>query len=255
MFSQHLANSPLLSDAIWLHRIPCSIICFGEVDFGERRSRQRSDWYRVEQLCGCNASNILQSEQTGEGEILRTPAFSGVPLMLDVNVPGASQRSGRAVAFKGLPVAGCTVMLGFTGLHAPLPSRKAELRAHLAPAMKADIVVGPALTRRAVLSTFALAAVGAIIAPAPESVTASEVAGSALNIKVVTKGVGAKVVFGDLVAIRFKGSYNDIAFDNTFETPEPYFYRAGSGLILKVGYSRFRYSFAHALARSKKTSR
>jgi hypothetical protein len=32
-------------------------------------------------------------------------------------------------------------------------------------------------------------------------------------------------VVGDLVTIRFKGSYKDVAFDDTFVTDQPYFYR------------------------------
>jgi FKBP-type peptidyl-prolyl cis-trans isomerase len=38
---------------------------------------------------------------------------------------------------------------------------------------------------------------------------------------------------GDLVAIRFKGNYKTLVFDDTFKTEEPYFYRAGVGLIAK----------------------
>jgi len=38
---------------------------------------------------------------------------------------------------------------------------------------------------------------------------------------------------GEMVAIRFKGSYKGVEFDNTFQTSDPYFYRAGVGLIIK----------------------
>lgn len=38
----------------------------------------------------------------------------------------------------------------------------------------------------------------------------------------------------DLVTIRFKGEYNGVAFDDLFKVEEPYFYRIGSGNILKV---------------------
>ena len=38
---------------------------------------------------------------------------------------------------------------------------------------------------------------------------------------------------GEIVGIRFKGSYKGVDFDNTFDTAQPYLYRAGVGLILK----------------------
>lgn len=50
----------------------------------------------------------------------------------------------------------------------------------------------------------------------------------------VTKGTGPSAVIGDLVGIRFKGSYNGAVFDDLFEGKEPYFYRVGSENILKV---------------------
>ena len=38
---------------------------------------------------------------------------------------------------------------------------------------------------------------------------------------------------GDLVVVRFQGKYKDIVFDDTFKTEQPYFYRAGVGLVVK----------------------
>lgn len=38
---------------------------------------------------------------------------------------------------------------------------------------------------------------------------------------------------GDLVVIRFKGSYKGNVFDDTFKTDQPYFYRAGVGSLVK----------------------
>ena len=38
---------------------------------------------------------------------------------------------------------------------------------------------------------------------------------------------------GEIVGIRFKGNYKGVDFDNTFDTAQPYLYRAGVGLILK----------------------
>lgn len=47
------------------------------------------------------------------------------------------------------------------------------------------------------------------------------------------KGSGPVPVLGDLVGIRFKGAYNGVVFDNLFEASTPYFYRVGSGAVLK----------------------
>jgi len=38
---------------------------------------------------------------------------------------------------------------------------------------------------------------------------------------------------GDMVAVRFKASFNGNTFDDTFKSDQPYFYRTGVGLILK----------------------
>ena len=38
---------------------------------------------------------------------------------------------------------------------------------------------------------------------------------------------------GDMVTIRFMGTYNGNTFDDTFKTDQPYYYRAGVGLIMK----------------------
>jgi peptidylprolyl isomerase len=57
----------------------------------------------------------------------------------------------------------------------------------------------------------------------------------AVKYEIVTKAptdaVQPKV--GDLVAIRFRGEYKGNAFDDTFKTDQPYFYRAGVGLLVK----------------------
>lgn len=86
------------------------------------------------------------------------------------------------------------------------------------------------LSRRAMLSALA-SATGALVAV---SGARAEEPG-ALQYKVVKSGEGPSVELGDLVGIRFKGAYNGVVFDNLFEAPTPYFYRAGSaGIILKV---------------------
>jgi hypothetical protein len=93
------------------------------------------------------------------------------------------------------------------------------------------------VSRRAVLSGIALAALSAAV-PAPVRAADEVTTPSGLRYSVVKAGTGPKIQVGDLVAIRFKGSYNDFAFDDIFATPEPYFYRAGSELILKVRRAR-----------------
>ena len=44
---------------------------------------------------------------------------------------------------------------------------------------------------------------------------------------------GQQTKVGDLVAVRFKGAYQGNVFDDTFVTEQPYFFRAGVGLLLK----------------------
>jgi hypothetical protein len=48
-----------------------------------------------------------------------------------------------------------------------------------------------------------------------------------IRYEVVTAGKGDMPKIGDLVSIRFKASYKGKDFDNTFETPQPYMFRAG----------------------------
>lgn len=99
--------------------------------------------------------------------------------------------------------------------------------------------VGPAtgsvplqVSRRAVLSGIALAALAVSV---PEAEAAEQITtDSGLKYRVASKGKGPKINIGDLVAIRFRGTYNDVPFDDLFVTAEPYFYRAGSDLVMKV---------------------
>jgi FKBP-type peptidyl-prolyl cis-trans isomerase len=46
-------------------------------------------------------------------------------------------------------------------------------------------------------------------------------------------GDSPKPKVGDLVAVRFIGKSKGTAFDDTFKTAEPYFFRAGVGLVVK----------------------
>lgn len=57
---------------------------------------------------------------------------------------------------------------------------------------------------------------------------------SGLKYKVVKEGTGAKVEIGDLVLLRFRGTYNNFVFDDLYVTDNPYMCRAGSGVMTKV---------------------
>lgn len=46
------------------------------------------------------------------------------------------------------------------------------------------------------------------------------------------KGIGENPKAGDLIAIRFKGSYDGRVFDDIMETPEPLYYRVGAGTLI-----------------------
>lgn len=85
-------------------------------------------------------------------------------------------------------------------------------------------------SRRAFLAAIASAA-GSVVATAA---TNSEAVAPAIQYKVVKAGSGPAPEVGDLIGIRFKGMYNGVVFDNLFENTTPYFYRVGSGSILKV---------------------
>lgn len=56
---------------------------------------------------------------------------------------------------------------------------------------------------------------------------------SGLKYKVVTsKASGASPKVGDLIAIRFKGSFEGRVFDDITATPEPLYYRVGGGSLI-----------------------
>ncbi|PXF41985.1 Peptidyl-prolyl cis-trans isomerase FKBP16-3, chloroplastic [Gracilariopsis chorda] len=84
------------------------------------------------------------------------------------------------------------------------------------------------MNRRTALVTLATSATAFLLSQTANSETTSP-----LQYKVVQSGSGATPELGDLVGIRFKGSYNGVVFDNLFNEPAPYFYRVGSGTILK----------------------
>lgn len=93
------------------------------------------------------------------------------------------------------------------------------------------------LSRRAFLNT-AIAATTSLalssLAPSIADTTPADV-----QYNYVKKGSGPAPEVGDLVGIRFKGAYNGVVFDNLFESTDPYFYRAGSGTVLKVRLSNY----------------
>lgn len=45
---------------------------------------------------------------------------------------------------------------------------------------------------------------------------------------------GPQPKIGELVAIRFKGSFNNFVFDDLYNTKEPYYFRVGGGNLLAV---------------------
>eukprot|EP00639_Heterosigma_akashiwo_P003750 CAMPEP_0194577850 /NCGR_PEP_ID=MMETSP0292-20121207/12477_1 /TAXON_ID=39354 /ORGANISM="Heterosigma akashiwo, Strain CCMP2393" /LENGTH=175 /DNA_ID=CAMNT_0039430335 /DNA_START=181 /DNA_END=708 /DNA_ORIENTATION=+ len=55
---------------------------------------------------------------------------------------------------------------------------------------------------------------------------------SGLKVNIIKKGSGEQAKIGDLVEIRFKGSYNGITFDDIFDKPNGYFTRVGGGSLL-----------------------
>ncbi|GAB0493397.1 hypothetical protein MMPV_004679 [Pyropia vietnamensis] len=93
---------------------------------------------------------------------------------------------------------------------------------------------GTLVSRRRALELMAFAAAtGGLLASPVQAADDFTTTASGLKYKVVKKGTGPKPVEGDLVTIRFKGEYNGVAFDDLFKVEEPYFYRIGSGNILK----------------------
>lgn len=75
-------------------------------------------------------------------------------------------------------------------------------------------------------STAAISSFGLIVNTASADMTAAPF-DDKIKYEVVTVGSGDQPKVGDLVSIRFKASYKGKDFDNTFETPQPYMYRAG----------------------------
>lgn len=57
---------------------------------------------------------------------------------------------------------------------------------------------------------------------------------SGLQYEILSAGSGQKPVLGDLCAVRFQGQFKGVVFDDILNNPEPYYFRVGSNLLLKV---------------------
>mmetsp|Transcript_4305 Transcript_4305/g.8490 ORF Transcript_4305/g.8490 Transcript_4305/m.8490 type:complete len:215 (+) Transcript_4305:641-1285(+) len=77
-----------------------------------------------------------------------------------------------------------------------------------------------------------LAVGGSTVATLP---ALAEDAAVTLQVKVLSEGKsgGPTPAVGDLVGIRFRGSYNGTVFDDIFPGPEPFFVRVGSGNVIE----------------------
>jgi FKBP-type peptidyl-prolyl cis-trans isomerase len=75
-------------------------------------------------------------------------------------------------------------------------------------------------------STAAMSSLGLLVNAAYADMTVAPF-DDKIRYEVVTAGQGDMPKVGDLVSIRFKASYKGKDFDNTFETPQPYMFRAG----------------------------
>lgn len=103
------------------------------------------------------------------------------------------------------------------------------------PVITSAALLSPEISRRQSLRVLLSGIATLSIAPALITHAEDEVkTASGLTYTVVKKGDGPQPNVGDLIAIRFRGSYNGVVFDDIFKTSEPYFYRLGSGSILKV---------------------
>ena len=89
-----------------------------------------------------------------------------------------------------------------------------------------------AMNRRQVLMGGIVASVASVIST-PTAYAADDVLPNGVSYKVDKKGDGAQPQKGELCAIRFKASTEDgKVIDDIFETPEPYYTRAGLGGML-----------------------
>lgn len=149
-------------------------------------------------------------------------------------LPSLLRSSAFTLGSAGVPEERDQTKMAF--LQAPLPCAPHRAVAHVPLSM--TVSPPPTQQQPSAAKRFSRRVVLAALASAAGSLVAAEVSTaeepSKLEYSVVKKGDGPSPVVGDLVGIRFKGMYNGIVFDNLFGDSRPYFYRTGSGAILKV---------------------
>ena len=85
---------------------------------------------------------------------------------------------------------------------------------------------GSAFRKFVLKSTAAISSLGLMVNTASADMTTAPF-DDKIRYEVVETGKGDQPKVGDLVSIRFKASYKGKDFDNTFENPQPYMFRAG----------------------------
>jgi hypothetical protein len=95
------------------------------------------------------------------------------------------------------------------------------------PNVAHSMQLGRSVFRKLVLkSTVAISSFGLMVNTASaEMITAPF--DDKIRYEVVETGKGDQPKVGEIVSIRFKASYKGKDFDNTFDNPQPYMYRAG----------------------------
>lgn len=106
----------------------------------------------------------------------------------------------------------------------------------------APVVAASGVSRRAMLTRAVSAAAAAALLARPCFAPASSHAADSddaplpggIAKQVVSRGKGqVSPRTGDLVAVRFRGTYNDIVFDDILEQQEPFYFRIGNGTVLR----------------------
>ena len=83
-----------------------------------------------------------------------------------------------------------------------------------------------ALKKIVIKSAAALSSLGLMVNTAAAEMTVTPF-DDKIRYEVVEVGTGDQPKVGEIVSIRFKASYKGKDFDNTFESPQPYMFRAG----------------------------
>ncbi|KAJ1454094.1 hypothetical protein M885DRAFT_522229 [Pelagophyceae sp. CCMP2097] len=91
-----------------------------------------------------------------------------------------------------------------------------------------------AVGRRDFATAFGTASVSALGLPLAARADDLTALPSGLKYKIVKEDKNGKVPkIGDLIAVRFRASYNGNVFDDLFATEEPLYYRVGGGTLIK----------------------